>query len=112
MDHEQAAEEWKLSREREKGSEMPGQGKMANGSGHATPNGKVEQVSRPFTIFDETDDQDEKPSQAAFCLLPDTTELEEKAESRLKQLEALRAEHTALQQKYDELYVSVSHVLV
>jgi hypothetical protein len=54
--------------------------------------------------------QDEKPfdGTANTGMLLDTTELEEKAASRLKALEALRAQHTALQQEYDQLKISVS----
>jgi hypothetical protein len=41
-------------------------------------------------------------------LLDDTVDMENKAESRLKALEALRAEHTALQQEHDLLKAAVS----
>jgi len=41
-------------------------------------------------------------------LLQDTTEIEEKAALRLKQLDALRAEHKTLQQEHDQLKATVS----
>jgi hypothetical protein len=54
--------------------------------------------------------QDVKPlgNGAAPALLPDTTELEQLAQSRLQQLERLRADHVALQQEHDRLKQLVS----
>jgi len=43
MDHDKADEERK-SRDRDKGSATPGPARVANGSGHATPNGDVKDV--------------------------------------------------------------------
>lgn len=108
MEHDQAAEEWKTNRERDKGSETPVPAKAANGSGHATPNGKVEQVRRSYDYWSPADEKDEKPTVSMLSNLPDTAEVEEKAALRLKQLEELRAEHTALQQRFDDLQVTVS----
>ncbi|ORX40542.1 BRE1 E3 ubiquitin ligase-domain-containing protein [Kockovaella imperatae] len=70
--------------------------KIANGSGHATPNGKAE---------DPMDNQANGPT----TLIVNSAELEAKADSRLKLLETLRAEHTALQQECDQLRLLVSH---
>ena len=93
MEYEKAELEWKDSapRDREGGSATP---RPANGSGHATPNGRAE--------------PDVKPALGPGQLLQDTTELEQQAEARLKQLETLRAEHTAAIQERDQLRLAAS----
>ncbi len=46
---------------------------------------------------------------SSAVLLPDTTDLEDLARSRLEQLESLRAEQTALLQENDRLRLLVSY---
>ena len=96
MEHSKAEESWKerdKDRERDKGSATPGP-RGANGSGRVTPNGVEEKPAA-------------NGSTGMGQLLDDTVDMEGKAESRLKALEALRAEYTALQQEHDLLKATV-----
>ena len=45
MEHEKAELLWRVAREKEREADS-GPDKLANGSGHATPNGKMEDVRR------------------------------------------------------------------
>ncbi|ODN99047.1 E3 ubiquitin-protein ligase BRE1 [Cryptococcus amylolentus CBS 6273] len=96
MEHEKAHEEWKEERS-QVGRNTPGL--RTNGSGHATPNGHI--------------DMDEKvlngAGPSASGALQDTSELEHLADSRLKQLDQLRAEQAALQQEVDRLKILATH---
>ncbi|RSH91929.1 hypothetical protein EHS25_009299 [Saitozyma podzolica] len=96
MEHDKAEVEWSQARDRDNEAGTPGPGRP-NGSGHATPNGKVEEDVKPLG------------NGAAPALLPDTTELEQLAQSRLQQLETLRADHVALQQEHDRLKQLAHH---
>jgi E3 ubiquitin-protein ligase BRE1 len=44
MQHDKAELAWRETRDRDKEAESSGPSKTANGSGHATPNGKVDEV--------------------------------------------------------------------
>ena len=80
-----------LDRTRDSGSATPGP-RPVNGSGHATPNGHID--VKPL--------DNGGPNQ---ILLPDTSEVEELAKSRLDALESLREKHTALLQETDQLRI-------
>jgi E3 ubiquitin-protein ligase BRE1 len=112
MEHDKARAEWAdLDSIRKRDSATPGLGKP-NGSGHATPNGKHEEVSAfvkelgiGLTI------QDVKPAipgTSADVQLQDTSGLEKLAGNRLQELEALRAKYTTLRQEHDRLKVETS----
>lgn len=95
-----------------KGNTTPGPGKP-NGSGHATPNGKTEEVRFSAQIVNNAVliQQDVKPSLPGpppDVQLQDTSELEKLARTRLAELQALREQHTALQQQHDRLKVESS----
>jgi len=107
MDHDKAEQDWK-SRDRDKGSTTPGPAKVANGSGHATPNGDVKDVSSNTGNREPQTDSQEKSLFESSGLLQDTSDLEAQSALRLKQLEALRAEHKNLQQEHDQLKATVS----
>ncbi|WVQ84645.1 E3 ubiquitin-protein ligase BRE1 [Cryptococcus sp. DSM 104549] len=97
MEHDKAQQEWRQDIADRRDTGTPGV--RANGSGHATPNGKM--------------DEDMKPSNgagpSATGMLQDTSELEQLSASRLKQLEELRGEHVQLQQEVDRLKVLANH---
>lgn len=95
MEHSKAQGEWKEERTRG-GRATPNL--RANGSGHSTPNGKVEADNKFYNGAG--------PSMAG--VLQDTSELEQLAASRLKQLEQLHVEQTHLQQEVDRLKILVS----
>jgi len=111
MEHDKAKLEWEeLDKLRASGT--PGPGKP-NGSGNATPNGKVEEVggSGRAMACETLTEQDVKPSlpgPSADVQLQDTSELEKLAGTRLAELQALREQHTALQQQHDRLKVESS----
>ncbi|WWD19675.1 E3 ubiquitin-protein ligase BRE1 [Kwoniella shandongensis] len=104
MEHDKAQQEWKEERARGRDNGTPGapgSHRGANGSGHATPNGKVEEDAKPFS------NGGAGPSAAG--VLQDTSELESLAESRLQQLQALRTEQVHLQQEVDRLKLLADH---
>ncbi|WVF72955.1 E3 ubiquitin-protein ligase BRE1 [Kwoniella sp. CBS 6097] len=103
MEHDKAAQEWKEDTARTRSVGTPGAGagpSRPNGSGHATPNGKVEEDVKPFG-------NGSGPSAAG--VLQDTSELEHLAESRLKQVQSLRADQAHLQQEVDRLKLLANH---
>ncbi|OCF38081.1 E3 ubiquitin-protein ligase BRE1 [Kwoniella heveanensis BCC8398] len=101
MEHDKAAQEWKEDTARTRSVGTPGAGpSRPNGSGHATPNGKVEDDIKPFG-------NGSGPSVAG--VLQDTSELEQLAESRSKQIQALRADQAHLQQELDRLKLLANH---
>ena len=51
MEHDKAEKEW-MSSQRERDSATPGVGKPPNGSGNATPNGRVEEVGATRGLSD------------------------------------------------------------
>jgi E3 ubiquitin-protein ligase BRE1 len=109
MEHDKARLEWQdLDSIRKRESATPGAGKT-NGSGHATPNGKIEEVSQcPCRDGDRADSQDLKPSipgPSADVQLQDTSKLEKLADTRLKDVNALREKYTTLRQEHDRLRV-------
>jgi E3 ubiquitin-protein ligase BRE1 len=110
MEHDKARTEWAdLDSIRKRESGTPGIGK-SNGSGHATPNGKTDDVSRRQRMDEDVKltMQDVKPAipgPSGDVQLQDTSELEKIAASRLKELESLRAKYTALRQEHDRLKV-------
>ncbi|ORY33397.1 BRE1 E3 ubiquitin ligase-domain-containing protein [Naematelia encephala] len=95
MEHDKAETEWRESRDR--GSATPTV--KANGSGNATPNGKVDEDVK-VTINDGA---------AASGMLQDNSDLEQLAESRRQQLEALHSEYLGLKQEADHLRLMSSH---
>jgi E3 ubiquitin-protein ligase BRE1 len=80
---------------RERDTATPGA--KANGSGAATPNGKIEEEVKPSIAGPSAD-----------VVLQDTSELENLAASRLADLEVLRQQHTSVQQELDRLRVERS----
>ncbi|WVR07641.1 hypothetical protein IAU60_004683 [Kwoniella sp. DSM 27419] len=101
MEHDKALQEWKDESARARSTGTPGAGpSRANGSGHATPNGKAEEDVKPLN-------NGAGPSAAG--VLQDTSELEQLAESRLKQLQSLRSEQAQLQQEIDRLKILAHH---
>ncbi|KAK8853258.1 E3 ubiquitin-protein ligase BRE1 [Kwoniella newhampshirensis] len=104
MEHDKAQQEWKEERARGRDAGTPGASgpnRATNGSGHATPNGKVEEDLKPFT--------NGGAGHSASGVLQDTSDLESLAGSRLQQLQALRAEQTHLQQEIDRLKLLADH---
>ena len=110
MEHDKARTEWAdLDSIRKRESGTPGVGK-SNGSGHATPNVKTEDVGGRHQLDEDVrlTMQDVKPAihgPSGDVQLQDTSELEKIAASRLKELESLRAKYTALRQEHDRLKV-------
>ena len=94
MEYDKAQREWQASREADNDADREKDLKP-NGSGHATPHGKMEEEEKPF------ENVPPPPS------LNDTSALERQAESRLRSLEGLRTEHATLQQEHDRLRVLV-----
>lgn len=112
MAHDREKLEWAdsgVTRDRDNGTP----GAKTNGSGAATPNGKMEEVSYNVcaSVNISSYRQDVKPAlpgPSADVQLQDTSELEKLAATRLADLEALRKQHTALQQEHDRLRVEAT----
>lgn len=95
MEHDRAEQEWRSASAGNKVKEesaTPGLKPQTNGpgSGHATPNGKTEEDVKPDV-------------NNAIVSLQDNTELEQLADTRLKELLDLRKQHTSLQLENDKL---------
>ncbi|WWC91748.1 uncharacterized protein L201_006695 [Kwoniella dendrophila CBS 6074] len=108
MEHDKALEEWKedSSRQRTVTPSIGGPSKTNGGSGHATPNGKIAEDVKPFGNGTSTSIASAPSASGA---LQDTSELEQLAESRLKQLQVLRSEQAQLQQEVDRLKLLANH---
>lgn len=50
MEHDKAELEWRDTRGRERNGDTPGASKLANGLGHATPNGDMDEVRPPSLL--------------------------------------------------------------
>ncbi|KAK4685526.1 E3 ubiquitin-protein ligase BRE1, partial [Tremellales sp. Uapishka_1] len=97
MEFDRAEEAWKAERLLAASSiSQP----RANGSGHNTPNGKMEEDVKPYP---------NGAAPSAADLIPDTTEAERLAVSRLEQLQQLRRETETLQQELDQLRLLSQH---
>ncbi|WVO14222.1 E3 ubiquitin-protein ligase BRE1 [Cryptococcus depauperatus] len=96
MERDKAQEEWKeeMTRVGRGTPSLP-----ANGSGQATPNGNL--------VSDEKLINGAGPS--ASGILQDTSELEQLAASRLRQIEQLRSEQAHLLQEIDRLKLLANH---
>lgn len=101
MEHDRAQQEWRDHREREDDQQATIAESRLNGSGNATPNGKLEETTEPY---DST-----SAANAANSLLKDTAEIEELAASRLRQLEQLQSQHITLRQETDQLRQAAAH---
>lgn len=96
MEHDKEKLEWADSvKPRDRDNATPGA--KANGSGPATPNGKIEEDVKPSISGPSAD-----------VILQDTSELEKLAADRLIDLETLRQQHTSLLQELDRSRVEVS----
>ncbi|KIR53461.1 E3 ubiquitin-protein ligase BRE1 [Cryptococcus gattii Ru294] len=96
MEHSKAQEEWKEERAR---GDRATPNLRANGSGHSTPNGKIDTDKKFYS----------GAGPSVVGVLQDTSELEQLAASRLKQLEQLHIERTQLQQEVDRLKILANH---
>lgn len=100
MEFDKEREEWRTLRESSVIAKP-----VANGSGHSTPNARASEAPPP---------EAPAPVSGGVATSLETEqraiELERLAESRLKQLEALRGEHTSLSQEVDSLKQLVSEV--
>ncbi|WWC72057.1 uncharacterized protein I206_106017 [Kwoniella pini CBS 10737] len=103
MEHDKAINEWKeeSSGQRTSTPGAAGPSKTNGGSGHATPNGKMEEDVKPLNGAASI----APAGTTASGALQDTAELEQLAESRLQQLQNLRTEQAVLQQEVDRLRV-------
>ncbi|WWC94925.1 hypothetical protein V866_001777 [Kwoniella sp. B9012] len=108
MEHDKAIQEWKeeSSRQRVGTPGIAGPSKSNGGSGHATPNGKMEEDVKPFGNGPSAGIA---AGPSASGALQDTAELEQLAESRLQQLQTLRSEQAQLQQEVDRLKILAHH---
>lgn len=111
MEHDKARLEWN-ELDKSRGNVTPGPGKP-NGSGHATPNGRTEEVGWAGSmilgvVLTEQEVKPSLPGPSPDVQLQDTSELEKLASTRLVELQALREQHTALQQQHDRLKVESS----
>ncbi|WWC64537.1 uncharacterized protein I303_107147 [Kwoniella dejecticola CBS 10117] len=107
MEHDKAINEWKeeSSRHRTATPGIAGPSKTNGGSGHATPNGKMEDEVKPLNGAASI----AAAGTSASGALQDTAELEQLAESRLQQLQSLRSEQAILQQEVDRLRILADH---
>ncbi|WRT70184.1 uncharacterized protein IL334_007178 [Kwoniella shivajii] len=101
MEYDKIVQEYKDESSRQR-TNTPGPSKP-NGSGHATPNGKIEEDVKPSTIVGNG------AGPSASGALQDTAELEQLADSRLNQLQSLRSEQAQLQQEVDRLKILAHH---
>lgn len=96
MEFDKEKLEWAESaKPRERDTATPGA--RANGSGAATPNGKVEEDVKPNIAGPSAD-----------VVLQDTSELENLAASRLTDLDTLRQQHTSIKQELDKFRVEAT----